>query len=1339
MESKYLYKKNYISKHNLIIYSIFAFFLLEMSVVSAQDIFIDNFDDLSLAKWDRFGSPSSYVLGLAEGRSGIFNNNGDSMYDSGAITKETFSLQNGFTLESDIFLKITARSASYALVDFGLTDKQEPDQLEYGIEWFPNKHAYLRGHFLTENGNHENYGFWDEDDAYINGWHNWKVVVGADRYVKFYLDGNLIYSSQNRIDTSVLEGKKLSISGRSYDGKAYNDFIYLNQVDSNLLASIGDLVWNDADKDGIQDPGENGIEGVIVNLYKSGETVSLKSTKTDKSGKYLFANLEPGSYQIEFMLPERYTFSPKDQGLEDDTIDSDVDPDTGRTIDIYLSANEEVLIQDAGMIFSPSSKKIITFSGIKWAVTDTGPERRGPSNNYWTEDNVRVDMEGRLHLNITQLNGKWYCAEVQALDSFGYGEYTFHTTLIKGNLGKQVLGMCNYRDDDHEIDIEITKAFPSYFGDLNCWNPIFDLTGCSDFAVKPDSCQSVYKFSCPELVANDPEKSQSTHKFIWNATGISFESHWGGTNWPIDTSNIISFWSYTHNNLDGNNPLPYGLKPIINLWVYNGNGPFKFNNPVETEVIIDKFEFHELKPLRNLAGDFLIGYASRNNFWNMPDTATYTKIAEREFNILTPENQMKFDAIHPDRNVFNFGPAEYHVIFAMTRNMKVHGHNLIWGDQLPEWVGDESQWDRSNLLGMMSYHIENVAGHFNEGNFKGQISIWDVVNEAFDEAGNYKKSIWHNVIGDDYIEEAFKNARKADPGAKLIYNDYNIETENPKSQKVYDMVKDFKNRGIPIDGVGIQMHRILSDFDDDFYESFARNMKRFADLGVEVFISEMSISISSHPTSLELFGQALVYRNILDLCLSQHACKGLQIWGLTDKYSWPEQRNPTILDQDYNPKWAYYALQSELSSNSRVMWLNGNLRSHSDLHLYDPLGRHVGKNYSTGTIDLEIPGAVFTNNGTQSIDIGGLQAGNYRITLVGTSCGIFELNILGGLGEEILINKTYSDKICDGLIYNVTVNVTMLPNLTFHISLPEQRAMGVELEELLRSQTSLIGSFENLLKNTTLNSTMSYKFLDSFDNLADLQQRGLSSFEDLVSHNWSDLEENEKISLTESFEDLLRRQAIILTSNEDLLKRGFCKLATDDKKELLDRFEARLKSEADLLRKFEDWQHYQQLIEETEYETWIAFLASFEDLIRRQSNLLDSFEMLMKLDCTDEYINITKSADPLHVQGGSDITYTYTVTATNASFDVKNIVVKDSLWGEVGTIALLKYSTPQTLTVTKPLSCADCNNCECKVCNFANACGEVITPNGNFTVCDVSNDICVEVDENLGATQIYPG
>jgi hypothetical protein len=336
------------------------------------------------------------------------------------------------------------------------------------------------------------------------------------------------------------------------------------------------------------------------------------------------------------------------------------------------------------------------------------------------------------------------------------------------------------------------------------------------------------------------------------------------------------------------------------------------------------------------------------------------------------------------------------------------------------------------------------------------------------------------------------------------------------------------------------------------------------------------------------------------------------------------------------------------------------------------------------------------------------------------------------------------------VIYNKGVEVTSLAVLLLIFALADigmatSNTSMTSYEDLLRQQTYLIGSFENLLKNTTLDSENSYKFLDSFDDLADRQQEGLYSFEDLVSYNWSDLKTADKINMTNSYEDLLRRQAVILTSNEALLKRDFCKLSPEDKEELLGRFEGRLHSEVVLVKKFEDWLHYQQMIENespTLKDTWLSFLSSFEDLIRRQSNLLDSFEMLMKIDCSETYMTVEKSTDVTtdNVSPSTLVTFTYTITAkTN---EIKNIEVIDSVWGLVGYIDNVSPGFSKPLTLQRYLNCADCNYCQCKVCNFATACGEVITGNGNFTVCDVSNEVCLIVNEDFPLQQdvnIYPG
>jgi endo-1,4-beta-xylanase len=307
--------------------------------------------------------------------------------------------------------------------------------------------------------------------------------------------------------------------------------------------------------------------------------------------------------------------------------------------------------------------------------------------------------------------------------------------------------------------------------------------------------------------------------------------------------------------------------------------------------------------LRALAGSFLIGYASMNNFWSVSDAAQYQEVARTEFNFMTPENAMKWDATEPSQNNFTFSQADQHVSFAQNNGMRIHGHTLVWHGQLPGWVANGS-WNSTTLTNVMYNHIDRVMNHWSDG----QIYAWDVVNEAFNENGTRRASVFQNVIGSSYIELAFRRARAADPLAKLIYNDYNVETVNSKSTAMYNMVADFKNRGVPIDGVGLQMHLSSGGLD---YNSLAQNMQRFANIGVEVYITEMDVGISSTSQS-NLQAQANVYSNVLARCKAQPACKALQVWGIPDKYSWRTGENPLLFDNNYNAKPAYYAIQAGL-------------------------------------------------------------------------------------------------------------------------------------------------------------------------------------------------------------------------------------------------------------------------------------------------------------------------------------------------------------------------------------------------------------------------------------------
>ncbi|WP_046779589.1 non-reducing end alpha-L-arabinofuranosidase family hydrolase [Streptomyces yangpuensis] len=278
--------------------------------------------------------------------------------------------------------------------------------------------------------------------------------------------------------------------------------------------------------------------------------------------------------------------------------------------------------------------------------------------------------------------------------------------------------------------------------------------------------------------------------------------------------------------------------------------------------------------------------------------SAYTAIADREFNMITPENEMKWDTVEPSRGNFNFGPADRIVDRALARGQRVRGHTTVWHSQLPAWVG--SIRDAQTLRGVMNHHITTQMTHH-----KGKIYAWDVVNEAFADGGSgrLRSSVFKEVLGDGFIEEAFRTARAADPSAKLCYNDYNIENwSDAKTQGVYRMVKDFKSRGVPIDCVGFQSHFGAGGPPANFKNTLAG----FAALGVDVQITELDIAQAS----------PIHYANTVSSCLSVARCTGITVWGVRDSDSWRSGESPLLFDSGGKPKPAYTAVVSALQSGS---------------------------------------------------------------------------------------------------------------------------------------------------------------------------------------------------------------------------------------------------------------------------------------------------------------------------------------------------------------------------------------------------------------------------------------
>jgi endo-1,4-beta-xylanase len=277
--------------------------------------------------------------------------------------------------------------------------------------------------------------------------------------------------------------------------------------------------------------------------------------------------------------------------------------------------------------------------------------------------------------------------------------------------------------------------------------------------------------------------------------------------------------------------------------------------------------------------------------------STYTTIAGREFNMVTPENEMKPDATEPNRGQFNFSTGDQVYNWATQHGMKVRGHTLAWHSQQPGWMQSLSG---SSLRQAMIDHINGVMAHY-----KGKLAYWDVVNEAFNEDGSRRQSNLQGT-GNDWIEVAFRTARAADPSVKLCYNDYNIENWSyAKTQGVYNMIKDFKSRGVPIDCVGLQTHFTGGS---SLPSTFQTTLSSFAALGVDVALTEVDVTNAS--TSQ--------YAGLTQACVNVPRCVGITVWGVRDSDSWRSGESPLLFDGSGNKKAAYTSVLNALNAAGPV-------------------------------------------------------------------------------------------------------------------------------------------------------------------------------------------------------------------------------------------------------------------------------------------------------------------------------------------------------------------------------------------------------------------------------------
>ena len=317
----------------------------------------------------------------------------------------------------------------------------------------------------------------------------------------------------------------------------------------------------------------------------------------------------------------------------------------------------------------------------------------------------------------------------------------------------------------------------------------------------------------------------------------------------------------------------------------------------------------------------------------------------REFDALTPENEMKMQMLQPHRGSFDFRAADDLVAFAKEHHKRIHGHALVWGLQVPLWLIDHgitdklglplrplslpdlprplngvvndllttaTGWTRSELEGIMRHHIDTVVRHFGD-----DVPEWDVVNEPMAENGALANNVWRRFIGDDYVEQALRAAHAADPRAKLFINEYAIEGPSAKLDGLVALVRDLRARNVPLDGVGLQYHTHIEGFLDE--ETLQSTMQRFADLGVEVQITEMDVgtSLLDGSQARRLALQADAYGDAARACNAVAACTRFTTWGVSDALSWlGSTEMPLLFNAQYEAKPAFKAVRSAFAPRS---------------------------------------------------------------------------------------------------------------------------------------------------------------------------------------------------------------------------------------------------------------------------------------------------------------------------------------------------------------------------------------------------------------------------------------
>jgi endo-1,4-beta-xylanase len=317
-------------------------------------------------------------------------------------------------------------------------------------------------------------------------------------------------------------------------------------------------------------------------------------------------------------------------------------------------------------------------------------------------------------------------------------------------------------------------------------------------------------------------------------------------------------------------------------------------------------------PLRTLAPARGVGIGAAVAAAALRTDLRYGIVLRREFDVVTPENAMKWDTVHPRPHGYDFRDADRIVHAARRAGMTVRGHALVWHEQNPAWL-DGALTSRRRAIAILRAHIRRVARHFGRA-----VAQWDVVNEPLEPAGGgLRDTPWRRAIGDDYVAIALRLAHRYAPHARLYLNEFGLEVPGAKLDGMLALVAGLKADGVPLDGVGFQSHVLCLFGCRDAFDALAPSLQRMSDLGVDVAVTELDVGLIEPPTPAALDEQAATYAAAADACLAVARCRTIVLWGFTDRYSWIPGFWAGLgaalpFDADYRPKPAYRALHDRL-------------------------------------------------------------------------------------------------------------------------------------------------------------------------------------------------------------------------------------------------------------------------------------------------------------------------------------------------------------------------------------------------------------------------------------------